>query len=382
MAVTEYIWDVENDSYLMETDEDGATQAVYSNEPSAFGGLVSQRRDGQTSYYHDDALGSTRDLSDADENVTDEYVYTAWGEPVVASGTTENPFRWVGRLGYYWDAATGTYYIRRRDYQPNTARWLSLDVFRYVRGPNRYAYVDNEPMGYGDPMGRDRIVLERDIPKECPPCPCVGEDHDCFIEVVFLKVGDSRSINYTHSVEGTRQTSTVTISSVSNTRAKRDGGRIFQERFPAIVILKSMSGKDVRNCHLQQDVVDFWKQLHNGTQEVDPLKEGDYGSKTTDPRDLTYGGWWLYDAPHLYYETTRPTEEQISQAYTHMFFQAHVFVEENPKVEIYWGGYAMADYSQDGNDMDAIAKRDHFGPKAERAPNPFLQDKPSDAPAE
>jgi hypothetical protein len=109
VAVTEYICDVENDSYLMETGENGATQAVYTNDPSQFGGLISQRRDGQTYYHHYDALGSTRQLADAGENVTDEYVYTAWGEPIVANGPTENPYRWIGRLGYYWDAATGTY---------------------------------------------------------------------------------------------------------------------------------------------------------------------------------------------------------------------------------------------------------------------------------
>jgi RHS repeat-associated protein len=153
VAVTEYIWDVENDSYLMETDENGATQAVYTNEPSQFGGLVSQRRDGQTSYYHDDALGSTRQLTDSEENVTDEYEYTAWGEPVAESGTTESPFRWVGRWGYYWDDGTGTYYIRRRDYQPRSARWMSEDPLSYVVGMNLYQYVSSNAIGFIDPLG-------------------------------------------------------------------------------------------------------------------------------------------------------------------------------------------------------------------------------------
>ena len=153
MPVTNYIWDVENDTCLMETDENGETKVVYSHEPTQFGGLISQRRDGQTYYHHYDALGSTRQLTDADENVTDEYVYTAWGEPVVASGTTENPYRWIGRWGYYWDEATGTNYVRRRDCQPVIARWMSVDPLGFLDALNLYWYSANNPIAAVDPAG-------------------------------------------------------------------------------------------------------------------------------------------------------------------------------------------------------------------------------------
>jgi RHS repeat-associated protein len=161
VTVTNYIWDVENDTCLMETDENGETKVLYSHEPTQFGGLISQRRDGQTYYHHYDALGSTRQLTDADENVTDEYVYTAWGEPVVTNGTTENPFRWVGRWGYYWDEATGTYYIRRRDYQPTIAQWLSADPKELHDGLSApfaltpYEYGALSPLVMIDPWGLD-----------------------------------------------------------------------------------------------------------------------------------------------------------------------------------------------------------------------------------
>jgi RHS repeat-associated protein len=159
VTVTNYIWDVENDTCLMETDENGATKAVYSHEPAQFGGLISQRRDGQTYYRHYDALGSTRQLTDADENVTDEYVYTAWGEPVVASGTTENPYRWNGRWGYFWDEATGTYYVRRRDYQPTIARWLTVDPLQHLLEFAAYAYVANRSLASVDASGLQQIVI-------------------------------------------------------------------------------------------------------------------------------------------------------------------------------------------------------------------------------
>ena len=96
MAVTNYVWDTVFDSYLTEQDEAGNTQAVYTNEPVPFGRLISQRRGGATSYYHYDAQGSTRQLTDEDQNVTDSATYTAFGEKVASSGTTQNPFGYKG----------------------------------------------------------------------------------------------------------------------------------------------------------------------------------------------------------------------------------------------------------------------------------------------
>jgi uncharacterized protein RhaS with RHS repeats len=73
---------------------------------------------GQTSYYHYDGLGSTQCLTDKNGNVTDSYAYTAFGEavPTGAANATPNPFRYVGREGYYLDADTGDYYVRARTY--------------------------------------------------------------------------------------------------------------------------------------------------------------------------------------------------------------------------------------------------------------------------
>ena len=52
---------------------------------------------GTTSYYHFDGLGSTACLTDAAGSVTDRYDYTAYGEQLSATGSTPNPFRYVGQ---------------------------------------------------------------------------------------------------------------------------------------------------------------------------------------------------------------------------------------------------------------------------------------------
>ena len=154
MAVTEYIWDVESDNVLQETDDLGATTATYTNEPDEFGGLVSQNRGGAESYYHFDALGSTRELTDDTETVTDTNMYDAWGVDVASSGTTENPFRWVGRLGYHFDEGTGEYYVRARRYESLIARWRSKDPIGLGgHDANLYRYVDGTPADASDASG-------------------------------------------------------------------------------------------------------------------------------------------------------------------------------------------------------------------------------------
>jgi len=127
------IWDFEN--YLAETDDQNEIQAVYTNEPQSYGNLISQyRKEGPIwtpSYYHYDALGSTRVLTDDAGDASDTYVYDVWGTEVAVSGSTVNPFRWVGDVGYYWDEPNGTFYIRARVYDPVTGRWMSQDPLFY-----------------------------------------------------------------------------------------------------------------------------------------------------------------------------------------------------------------------------------------------------------
>jgi len=59
---------------------------------------ISQTRNGITSFFHADGLGSTRLLTDTAGNVTDRYVYTAFGEidEAASTGSTVNEFLFAG----------------------------------------------------------------------------------------------------------------------------------------------------------------------------------------------------------------------------------------------------------------------------------------------
>jgi RHS repeat-associated protein len=151
MTATNYIWDFATDSYLMEKDDGGNTTAVYTGVPVHYGKIVSERRNATTHYYHVDAQGSTRQVTDEAANVSDAYNYTAYGEVFASVATTDTAFRFCGIAGYISDIARGTIYIRRRMYDPVLGRWQSVDPI--TDDVNRYCYVGARPIDRTDPSG-------------------------------------------------------------------------------------------------------------------------------------------------------------------------------------------------------------------------------------
>ena len=63
----------------------------------------------------------------------------------------QQPYGYTGRE---YDAESGLYYYRARTYGPNIGMFLQADPIGYVGGDfNIYAYVSNDPFGWGDPSG-------------------------------------------------------------------------------------------------------------------------------------------------------------------------------------------------------------------------------------
>ena len=153
VTITKYVWDTVSDCVLSELDENNVITAVYTNEPQQYGGVLSQRRGNTSHYHHHDARGSTRFLTDSSGNVTDTYLNDAWGNNVVSTGTTVNPFKWVGKYGYYTDDSTGQVYVRARMYQATIARWCSVDPLPDHRLRGAYCYTENHPQNSIDPSG-------------------------------------------------------------------------------------------------------------------------------------------------------------------------------------------------------------------------------------
>jgi len=147
-ATTRFIWD--GQKLILETDGGGTTQAQFTLNLGVYGDLISQRRSSTSRWYHFDALGSTDRLTGADGSATDTYIYKAFGPLAASTGSTTNPFRYVGKLGYY-DQGSGPLYVRARWLRPTTGSWLSVDPIPTKRP---YAYADGTPLSVVDPSGR------------------------------------------------------------------------------------------------------------------------------------------------------------------------------------------------------------------------------------
>jgi len=153
-GTVKFVWDGKR--LLAELDSGGNTLARYTSGVDEFGPTVSQRRGATSSFYLSDALGSVLRLAGANESVTDSYVLDAWGAQVAASGSTTNPFRYVGSLGYYAESALSLDYVRSRWLRPGTGSWLSIDP---ILDQPPYTYAGQRPMLVVDPSGNVWLLL-------------------------------------------------------------------------------------------------------------------------------------------------------------------------------------------------------------------------------
>jgi len=98
-----------------------------------------------------DGLGSTRQLiNQTDQAVTDTYSYEAFGNLLSSTGTTPNPYRYVGSLGYY-QTGSNLMHLGARYYMPEVGRFAGRDR---ARKQARYVYCGNRPVVAVDPDGR------------------------------------------------------------------------------------------------------------------------------------------------------------------------------------------------------------------------------------
>ena len=142
-----YIYDGED--ILLEYDGTNALLARYTHGPTA-DEPIAITRNGQTYFYHADALGTVTELTDSTGATANSYAYDAYGSLLGQTGAVENPLAYTGRE---LDTDTGLYYYRARYYDTRTGRFLQKDPIGMIGGHNLYRYVRNNPVNDTDSLG-------------------------------------------------------------------------------------------------------------------------------------------------------------------------------------------------------------------------------------
>ena len=145
------------DPLIMETDTTATTTTHYIHANNLLA-TINHEPSPITHWYHFDALGTTRQLTDASATITDHYTLDAWGNELVATGPTPNPFRYIGTFGYYADGESGLMLLGVRYYVSGTGALLTADPRRY--GSNWYVYAGNNPVLITDRTGLDWSCFE------------------------------------------------------------------------------------------------------------------------------------------------------------------------------------------------------------------------------
>lgn len=151
---TRYVLDLSGgmSRVLAETDGSGNVTAYYVYGLGLVSRITADSSPAQ-SFYHFNNRGDTIALTNAAGSVTDSYFYDEYGRVLASSGSTPNPFRFVGMSGVMEDG-NNLYFMRARYYDVSVDRFLSEDPLGFQGGDwNMYGYVGGDPVTGIDPSG-------------------------------------------------------------------------------------------------------------------------------------------------------------------------------------------------------------------------------------
>ena len=150
-TTTQYAYD--GVRLLKELDANGATETSYTLAPlgDEWYPLLSDRASGASRFYAFDALGTTRALTNQSQLTTHQFTDDAYGNLLSATDPTATPHQYIGRLGYYADAASGLQLLTHRYYDPAVRRFVTEDPVR--EGGNWHEYTEGNPATGTDPLG-------------------------------------------------------------------------------------------------------------------------------------------------------------------------------------------------------------------------------------
>ncbi len=182
---TRYVWDVQGSFAALALERAGGgsliARYIYGKN------RLSMTTPNGTWYYHHDGVGSVAAVTSSTGDLTWTYSYEPFG--VTRAESQEDPNAPSNRLKFAGELAdpTGLYYLRARQYEPSTGRFLRRDPLEAPRDTpliSSYIYADGRPTTSVDPTGLTaepptrglEAVGEATSPstKKPPKIPCVN----------------------------------------------------------------------------------------------------------------------------------------------------------------------------------------------------------------
>jgi RHS repeat-associated protein len=149
-TTTQFVYD-EAGHLLEEANASGVVQREYiwlGNMPAA---VVDDTGSSPVLYFiHADQIGTPQKITDGSLNIVWDGVFDPFGNVATASSLSLTNLRFPGQ---YFDSETSLNQNWNRDYDPTTGRYIQRDPLGLFGGTNTYAYVDNNPISFTDPMG-------------------------------------------------------------------------------------------------------------------------------------------------------------------------------------------------------------------------------------
>jgi len=132
------------------------------------GGLIAMTRNNQSYWYGFEGIGTTRQLMGSQGQVLDAYAFDAWGNELISpQSQIPNPFRYVGKHGYYLDTESALMLLGVRYYSATNGLFLSRDL---IEGYG-YSYAADNPMRWTDLTGLQHgDDKDKDCKKDKDPC--------------------------------------------------------------------------------------------------------------------------------------------------------------------------------------------------------------------
>ncbi len=161
--------------------------SLWAPAPAAF-----SVNSGKVEYYHRDALGNVRVVTDESGQVIERHDYLPFGEECTTGACATNPGVGTGQPLKFTskerDAETGLDYFGARYYGQRVGRFTTIDpVYTWrenLADPqrwNRYAYTRNNPLRFVDPDGKAaRELTAAQVAQFQQRAAAAGPSHDGF----------------------------------------------------------------------------------------------------------------------------------------------------------------------------------------------------------